>query len=137
MENAGVIARVLLNTLPELEKDGVDTGNITVEHMDRALEGLEKGMFSSEGVADILSYFSANPESSLEEAVRRCGLSAMSEDEVRKEIERLVKEHKDIIGEKGERAVSTLMGIAMKKMRGRADASLIHRILTEEIDRAR
>ena len=105
--------------------------------MDRALEGLEKGMFSSEGVADILSYFSANPESSLEEAVRRCGLSAMSEDEVRNEIKRLVKEHKDIIGEKGERAVSTLMGIAMKKMRGRADASLIHRILTEEIDRAR
>ena len=137
VENAGVIARVLLNTLPELEKDGVDTGNITVEHMDRALEGLEKGMFSSEGVADILSYFSANPESSLEEAVRRCGLSALGEDEVRNEIKRLVKEHKDIIGEKGERAVSTLMGIAMKKMRGRADASLIHRILTEEIDRAR
>ncbi len=133
---AKAIARVLLNIMPEIWKEGADAENLTVGHIDKVLEGLEKGLFSKEGITLVLEQWKKKPDDSLQDAIKECGLVAISEADVRSEIKKIILEHESMVNGKGEGAIAPLMGIAMKKMRGRADGSLIHKILKEEIEKA-
>ncbi|MEA2054090.1 MAG: Glu-tRNA(Gln) amidotransferase subunit GatE [Candidatus Thermoplasmatota archaeon] len=129
------ISRILLNVLPEIEKECINKGNIKLEHIDEILKGLKNKMFSKEGVPQILEYYARNPDDSLDNAIKKCGLGAIGDEEIRHEISKIISENESMIKKKGERAIAPLMGIAMKKMRGKADGSLIHKILLEEMEK--
>ncbi|RLF63828.1 MAG: Glu-tRNA(Gln) amidotransferase GatDE subunit E [Thermoplasmata archaeon] len=128
------IARILLHVLPEIERKGHDIKNLA-GRIDEVLEGLEKGMFSKDGIDKIMECWAGKPDASLEEIIKECGIEAMNKEDLRKEIKSILKEHASIVAEKGEDAISPLMGIAMKKMKGKADGSLIYQILKEEVMR--
>ncbi|MGC9553842.1 MAG: Glu-tRNA(Gln) amidotransferase subunit GatE [Thermoplasmatota archaeon] len=127
------IARILLHTLPELESQP-DIGGISRSAIARVLEGVARGAFAKEGIPEVLAYLAEHPGAEVEEAVTACGLEALSEEQVRQEIRRLLEEREDLVGERGRRAAGALMGLAMRKLRGRADGELIHRLLQEELD---
>ena len=133
---AKVISRILLNIIPEMEKEGVEV-NLGLPLIEKVLDCLEKRMFAKEGLPSLLHYLSKNPDVEIKDAIKVCGIGYMGEDEIRDVIKSVVYKKKKIVEEKGEKAIPALMGILMNELRGKADGSLIHKILKEEMEKVR
>jgi glutamyl-tRNA(Gln) amidotransferase subunit E len=81
----------------------------------------------------VLKETALQPEKGVDDAIRRLGLGGVGEEEVRKIIGDIVHEKHDYVKEKGDASMSGLMGLAMSKLRGKADGKLINRVLKEKI----
>jgi glutamyl-tRNA(Gln) amidotransferase subunit E len=131
--NPTLVARTMLGTMTELRRDGVPIDNISDKHLDELFQLVKEGKIAKEAIPSVLKETAQQPEKGVGEAVKRLGLGGVSEDEVRKIIGEIVREKHDYVKEKGEAAQSGLMGMAMSKLRGKADGKLISRILKEKI----
>jgi glutamyl-tRNA(Gln) amidotransferase subunit E len=130
--NPTLVARTMLGTLTELRRDGVPVDNITDRHLEDVFRLVREGKIAKEAIPSVLKETALQPEKGVGDAVRRLGLGGVDEDEVRKIISDIVREKRDYVKEKGEAAQSGLMGMAMSKLRGKADGKLISRILKEQ-----
>lgn len=128
---AKTLARVLLHTVPEVEQE--TEGAVQREMVDAVMAGLQQELFSKEGIPQLLSYLVVHPDASVDEAAAACGLETADEDAVRAVVARVVDDNVEFVEQQGEHAVGALMGIAMEELRGRADGSLVHRLLADEV----
>ena len=60
----------------------------------------------------------------------------LSENELEKLIDELTKENKSLVEKSGENAFGTLMGLVMKKVRGKANAETVARALKEKLKKS-
>ncbi len=128
-----LVARTMLGTMTELRRDGVPVDNITDRHMEEVFDLVREGKIAKEAISSVLKETAQQPEKGVGEAIKRLGLGGVGEEEVRKIIGEIVTEKCDYVKEKGEAAQSGLMGMAMAKLRGKADGKLISKILKEQI----
>ena len=70
------------------------------------------------------------------DAVKRLGLKRLSEEELREIVRSVVRENIELVKSRGERSFGPLMGIVMSKVRGRADGSMVSRVLKDLIKEA-
>lgn len=127
-----LIARILLNTIPELESEGIDISKIDENVLHEILGGVEEGKFAKEGILKVLSYILDN-DKSIDEAVSDLGLGTLSSEQLDKVIESIVTEKSDFIKEKGIAAVGPLMGLVMKELRGKVDGKTVNEALRKKI----
>lgn len=130
-----VVARILLHVVAEAIKQGFDEATV-IEKMPSVLNGLRKGLFAKEAVENLILHLVKNPENTLEDAMRECGIKRMGEEEIRQMIRKIVEERMDFVRERGERAISPLMGVVMKELRGKVDGAMVNKILREEVKKA-
>ena len=130
-----VIIRTFLNTFSELEKENIDVSVLDEKILLNVFLRLSQGRFSKEGIPDLLRYLSKNPEADVDTAIKQVGLSSAGIDEIQKIIKKIVKEREDFVKQKGISALSPLMGVVMKELRGKADGKVISEILKKEIQK--
>jgi len=130
--NPQVVARIYLNTYPELEKSGLDPSKLRVDVVREVLEGLNRGAFAKEAIPKILASVLENGHT-VAKAVEAAGVETVDIDAVRELCERVVKEREALVRERGESSMGPLMGIVMKELRGRVDGKVISEILRERI----
>lgn len=130
--NPQVVARIYLNTFPELEKLGLDPSRVTVDTMRELLTGLNKGAFAKEAIPQILASVIQHGFP-VHKAVESLGVEMVDLNSVRVVCERVVREREQFIKERGEGALGPLMGIVMKELRGKVDGKVISEILREKI----
>ena len=70
-----------------------------------------------------------------EEAAEKLNLMMLSEEDVRKIIQKLVSSQEQMVKERGPAAMGPLMGMAMKEFKGKADGKLVNKLLKEEINK--
>lgn len=128
-------SRFLLQIVPELHGDGIDTSVFTQDRVSALLQALDSGRFAKEALVDVARSLARAPEKGVEGAIEQAGASSMDEDEVRKVIETIVSEKKDLVKQRGEGAIGPLMGVAMGKLRGKADGALVSKLLKEAIQK--
>lgn len=133
--NAQVVARIFLQVLPELSKDGLDTTLITMDVLKTLLEKLREGAFAKEAIPDVLAWMIRNEDANVMRAIDGLGISKVGKDAVNEVCDRIVQEREDFIRERGEASLGPLMGIAMRELRGKADGKVISEVLTERIRR--
>jgi glutamyl-tRNA(Gln) amidotransferase subunit E len=131
--NGTLVARTMLGTMTELRRDGVPVDNITDRHLEDVFRLVKEGKIAKEAIPSVLKETARQPEKGVGDAIKRLGLGGVSEDEVRKIISDIVREKQDYVKEKVEASQSGLMGMAMSKLRGKADGKLISRVLKEQI----
>lgn len=131
--NPQVVARVYLNTFPELEKAGLDPSSLGVEVMRRMLTLLAEGAFAKEAIPKILSWLIESRSDDVPRALESLGLGTVDDSEVRAVCEKVVSERRAFIMERREASLGPLMGIVMKQLRGKADGKVISEILSERI----
>jgi glutamyl-tRNA(Gln) amidotransferase subunit E len=124
-----LVASTLLQTLPSLRREGFPVEDLTPDHLHKVFEALHGGRIVKEALPEILGKVAENP-STLEELLKGEGLS---KEEVAKIIAGIVDENIHLVREKGERAAQALMGLIMKRLRGKYDGAEIHRILQDTI----
>ncbi len=130
--NPQVVARIYLNTYPELEKIGLDPSGVSVDTMRELLTELKKGAFAKEAIPQILASVIEHGYT-VAKALEMLGVETVDLDSVRAVCDRVIKEREGFIKERGEGALGPLMGIVMKELRGRVDGKIISEILGEKI----
>lgn len=127
-----VVARIYLNTFPELEKEGLDPSSLKVDVIREVLEGLNRKAFAKEAVPKILASVLRHGHS-VEKAIEAAGVEAVDLRSVEEICERVVKEREGFVRARGEASMGALMGIVMKELRGRVDGKVISEVLREKV----
>jgi len=129
------IAAVLTETLKALRREGVEVDNVTDEQIVELFRLIEAGKTVKEAIPDIVTWLSRHEGASVEDAVKDLGLSVISEVELEKIVDALMRDNESMVKEKGKAAFSALMGLVMKRVRGRADAELVSRVLKRKLEK--
>jgi len=126
-------ASVIVEKLSELKGEGIQVENISDGNLKEVFELVESDKISKDAISSLLEEVSK--DISVEDAVESLGISKMEKDEVDEIIEDIVKEKEDVIEEKGEKAANALMGVAMGRVKGKADGETVHDLLEEKIEK--
>jgi len=129
-EMAALAARTLTSTLSELERD-VDISRLDEAAFKAAFAGVSAGKFAKEAMPDVLRKMAEGK--GVDDAVKELGLSAMSVDEAREIVAKVVREREAFVREKGMGAVGPLMGPVMAELRGRLDGKAANELFREEL----
>jgi len=132
--NPTLIATTLEETMVSLRREGVKTENVREETLEELFRRVGRGELAKEAVPDLVRSIAQGME--VDEAVKKLGLTTITRSELEKLISKTVAEHQELIMERGTNAVKPLMGILMKRVRGRADGKVVYELLQHEIKKA-
>ncbi|MCS3922193.1 glutamyl-tRNA(Gln) amidotransferase subunit E [Methanococcus voltae PS] len=128
-----LIATTIEATVKEIRREGFNIELLKEEHFEQLFECIENGKVSKEAIVDVLKGFVENPYANVDKILEIKGLSAMSEEDVVKEIKSIIKQNIAVVNEKGMGAMGLLMGRCMANLRGKADGKLINKTLQDEL----
>ncbi|MFQ5837297.1 MAG: Glu-tRNA(Gln) amidotransferase subunit GatE [Thermoplasmata archaeon] len=126
--NPAVVARTFLNHLPELKAEGVDVEGISDALFEELFAALAAGGFAKEAVPTVLKE-AIRRGISVEEALEQLGIKKLTREGLEREVDTILEEHLDILRKRGEEAMKPLMGVAMERLRGRAEGKLVNEVL--------
>jgi glutamyl-tRNA(Gln) amidotransferase subunit E len=127
-----IMAKTLLNTIPELESKGIPISKINENILDAIFVALEGEKYAKEGISEVLGYV-VEKGVSVEQSLSELGLWEMSMNEMEEAIDAVVRERIDFVKEKGMDSVGPLMGEIMKELRGKVDGKMINIALQKKI----
>jgi len=117
-----IVVRTVVDTLKELEREGVEIENIKDEDIENVLDKVSEGKVAKEAITDILKEVAKGKR--VDQAIRELGLTEeVNLDEIVKDV---IEKYKDQIMAKGpERSFGLVMGKVMAKVRGRLDGKMV------------
>ena len=127
------IAATLTETLLNLAREGMEISSLSDDLLNELFQAIDSGHVSKEFVPQVLKTILANDALSIKEAVSRLGIISLTDAQLVSIIDTTVSENLQTIREKGDRSFKILMGIVMKKVRGRADGKKISNLLMQII----
>jgi glutamyl-tRNA(Gln) amidotransferase subunit E len=129
------VAAVLTETMKALRRDGVEIDRIGDEQIRELFRFVGAGKTAKEAIPEILTWLSRHEDASVEAAIESLGLAMLSKGEVEKIVDAILKENEQLVRERGKAAFGTLMGLVMRKVRGKAKAELVSKILRQKLER--
>ncbi|CAD6516986.1 Glutamyl-tRNA(Gln) amidotransferase subunit E [metagenome] len=127
------VASILCSTVTNLERNGLDSNLLKNEEIKKTFRFLEEGRITKESIEIIFENIMSGKSKTIEDAIKNTSIQTLSKEECEKIIDDIMKNNKEIIQNQKERAVSPLMGIAMKELRGRVSGEMVNSILLEKI----
>jgi glutamyl-tRNA(Gln) amidotransferase subunit E len=129
-----VVASILTESLKALKRDGVEVEKVSDKQFKELFRLVGAGDVAKEAISDILIWLSKHENAAVKEAVEDLGFAMISEKELEKTINDLLRENEELVKEKGINAFGALMGSVMKKVRGRIKAELVSEILKKKLE---
>ncbi len=127
------IASILCSTITNLERNGLNSQLLRNEEIVKTFEFLTKGKITKESIEIIFENIMSGKSKTIEDAIKNTSIETVSKEEFEKVIENIIINNKEIIQNQKERAVSPLMGIAMKELRGKISGEMVNSLLLEKI----
>jgi len=132
--SATVIAVALTETLKALRRDGVNVEAVTDGQFREMFRLIGSGKTAKESIPEILTWLASHEEASAKEALKSLGLGMMSRKEVEDLVDDVIEKNSEFVELRGKGAFGPLMGIIMKKARGRVKAQLVNQILKSRLE---
>jgi glutamyl-tRNA(Gln) amidotransferase subunit E len=129
-----VVAVALTETLKALRRKGINVEVVTDEQFREMFSLVGSGKTTKEAIPEIITWLSKHEGATVKEAIESLGLAMISEEELEKLIDDLIKRNKSLIEERGRGAFAPLMGMIMQKVRGRVKAELVSEILKRRLE---
>jgi len=127
-----LVANTFTSIIKDLRRRGFETEILTEEQFDELFLSVNKKLISKEAIPNILE-IACRDKISIKEAIEKSGLRALDEEQLRKIIKKIFEKYPDLVKEK---RVSALMGEIMKEnVRGRISGNIVHKMITEEINK--
>jgi aspartyl-tRNA(Asn)/glutamyl-tRNA(Gln) amidotransferase subunit B len=123
----------------ELNYRDLSIESFSENHMAEIVQMLEKGQITEDGAVQIIRSLLDKKGGSPEEIVKSLGLGKAGDDAVQKAVREAVAESATAVADYkagSERALNFIVGLVMKKTRGKADAGEVHKLVKAEVDRA-
>jgi glutamyl-tRNA(Gln) amidotransferase subunit E len=127
------IASILCSTITNLERNGLNSKLLKNEEIIKSFEFLSNEKIAKESIQMIFENIMSGKSKTIEDAIRNTSVKTMGKEEFEKIIEGIIDSNKEIIQNQKERAISPLMGIAMKELRGKVSGEMVNNILLEKI----
>jgi len=128
-------AATLTETFKALKRDGFEVEKLRDDQIIEVFRLVSSGKTSKEALPEIVKWLSTHEEASPIEAVKALGLGMLSKDDLSKIITETIRQNEGIVAERGPRAFGFLMGLIMKKYRGKVNAEEVSRLLKEELSK--
>jgi glutamyl-tRNA(Gln) amidotransferase subunit E len=134
--SATVIAVAFTETLKALKRDGINVEAISGEQLRGIFKLIDSGKTTKESIPEILTWLSNNENATVKDALVSLGFSMMSRNELEMLVDEVIEKNTEFIELRGKGAFGPLMGIVMKKARGRVKANLVKEILKNKLESA-
>ena len=127
------VASVLVSDLRDLRREGIDVSIFDEDKLAEIFSLLEEGKISKDALKDLMVEVSKKQDEDVGVIAEEANLTLLSEDAVRDIIHEIATQNESMIKERQMGAMGPLMGMSMKKLKGKADGSLVNKIVREEI----
>ncbi len=129
--NPVVPASNLAYTFKELRREGCDLGKVDIDVLIEIYSYVEADTIPAASTPTLIRDACNGIEPS--ESIEKHGLKKLGEDEVEAVIDDLIASNDHIIKERGMAAMGSLMGMAMKELKGKADGKLVNGLIKEKL----
>ena len=127
------VASVLCSTITNLQRNDFDASLLKDNEIFDTFNLLNDNEISKESVEIIFKQIMSGKAVSVSEAIQNASIKSLTEEELNKILDVIVEDNLDRIKEDGMRSLSSLMGLAMKQVRGQASGNLVNKLLLEKI----
>ena len=127
------VASVLCSTITNLQRNDFDASLLKDDEIFDTFNLLNDNKISKESIEIIFKQIMSGKAVSVSEAIQNASIKSLTEEELNKILDVIVEDNLDRIKEDGMRSLSSLMGLAMKQVRGQASGNLVNKLLLEKI----
>ena len=127
------VASVLCSTITNLQRNDFDASLLKDNEIFDTFNLLNDNKISKESIEIIFKQIMSGKAVSVSEAIQNASIKSLTEEELNKILDVIVEDNLDRIKEDGMRSLSSLMGLAMKQVRGQASGNLVNKRLLEKI----
>lgn len=125
-----VIATTLISTPKEVKKRyEVEISFLREDHYRQILDLVNRKKISKDVIPEIMAELAKDPEKDVEEIVGERDIVLISEEEMEKIVDRILKENRKLIQDTGEKAKGYIIGRVMAEVKGRADVESVKRMV--------
>ena len=125
------VASVLCSTITNLQRNDFDASLLKDNEIFDTFNLLNDNKISKESIEIIFKQIMSGKAVSVSEAIQNASIKSLTEEELNKILDVIVEDNLDRIKEDGMRSLSSLMGLAMKQVRGQASGNLVNKLLLE------
>lgn len=133
--NPTPVASLLAYDLREIKRERYDISILTTQHFKDLFKLLADGKIAKDSVTKLATAIIESPEEDVTTIAESNNLTLLSEDEVCEIIVNIVAKNENMVKERQMGAMGPLMGMSMKELKGKADGSLVNKIVKEEIQK--
>ena len=133
--NPTPVASLLAYDLREIKREGYDITILTTQHFKDLFQLLADGKIAKDSVTKLATAIIESPKEEVIKIAENNNLTLLSEDEVCEIIANIVAKNENMVKERQMGAMGPLMGMSMKELKGKADGSLVNKIVKEEIQK--
>jgi len=130
------VAATLTETIKSLKREGIQTENVSDPQLRELFQLIDVGQTVKEAIPDIVTWLAKHEGASVNQAVESLGLGLLSEYELEKIIDDVIKENKSFVEKSGEAAFGALMSQVMRKVRGKVDAEMVVNTLRKKLKKS-
>ena len=127
------VVSILCSTITNLERSGLNSSLLSNEHIKKTFELLEQEKINKESIQIIFEQIMSKKASNVLQALENASITQLTENELDKILDKIIQDNTDKIKQEQMRALSGIMGIAMKEVRGKASGKIINQKLKEKI----
>ena len=128
------VAVFLTETLKALKREGVQIQEVSSNKMREIFKLLGIGKLTKEALPEVVRWLSKNKNKAVEEAIESVGLKVLSREELEKIVEQIMQDNKELVKSKERKAFGIIMGLVMKKVRGKADVAIVSEIIRSKLN---
>ncbi len=132
-DSPNFIASVLCSTITNLERSGLNSKLLKAEEIIKAFEFLNVGKISKEYIEIIFENIMLGKTKTVEETIQKLLIGTLNDEELTRIIDEIIQKNIDLIKKQGPHSIGSLMGIAMKTLRGKASGEKINQLLKKKI----
>ena len=127
------VASVLCSTITNLQRNNFDASLLKDKEIFDVFDLLNENKISKESIEIIFKQIMSGKVVSVSEAIQNASIKNLTEEELSKILDKIIEDNLDKIKQDGMRSISSLMGLAMKQVRGQASGNLVNNLLSEKI----
>jgi glutamyl-tRNA(Gln) amidotransferase subunit E len=129
------VASILCSTITNLERKGFDSVLLKSEHIIELFELLASDKIPKESVEIIFENIMSGKSDTISTAIKSTAITSINEDELNVILDEIIQRNMDLVKELGDNAITTLMGIAMKQVRGKVSGQTVNDSLRKKIQK--
>ena len=127
------VASILCSSITNLQRKGFDAILLKPEHIIESFELLASDKIPKESLEIIFESIMSGKSENVSIAMQSTDVSSMGEDELNDILDKIIQNNMDLVKERRENALVTLMGIAMKEVRGKASGKMVNDLLRKKV----
>jgi glutamyl-tRNA(Gln) amidotransferase subunit E len=127
------VASILCSTITNLQRLGLDPNLLKTEEIIKTFEFLNLGKISKESIEIIFEQIMSGKSKSVEEAIQKLSIGTLSKEELAEIVDDIIQKNIELIKKQGSHSIGSLMGIAMKSLRGKGSGEEINQLLQKKI----